>query len=72
MRVKHIDDPGKVAERAGQAVHLVDHSRIDPAGFDIGEQPLQSRPLQEVAPEMPPSSYISGRQIQPSCFWLRI
>ena len=25
-----------------------------------------------VAPEMPPSSYISGRHTQPSCFWLRM
>ncbi len=25
-----------------------------------------------VAPETPPSSYISGSAIQPSCFWLRI
>ncbi len=39
--VEHLDDLGEVGERAGQAVDLVDHHRIDLAGVDIGEQALQ-------------------------------
>src|SRR6202030_1224025 len=40
------DDLGKISERAGQPVDLVDDHGIDASGGDVCEQPLQSRPIQ--------------------------
>ena len=44
--VEELDEPGKVGERAGQPVDLVDDHDVDPAGPDIGEQALQRGALQ--------------------------
>src|SRR6266446_1979775 len=43
--VEDLDQPGKIGERTGQPVDLVDDDDIDPAGLDVGEQALQCRPL---------------------------
>ena len=47
--VEDIDDFGKVAQGAGQPVDLVDDDGVDPAGLDLGEKPLQRRPLHRPA-----------------------
>ena len=51
LRVEHLDDLGEVGERAGQPVDLVDDHDVDLAGRDVGEQPLQRRPLHVAAGE---------------------
>jgi hypothetical protein len=45
LGVEEFDQPGKIGERAGEPVNLVDDDDVDPAGPDIGEQILQRRPL---------------------------
>jgi hypothetical protein len=45
LRVKDLDQPGKIGERPGQPVDLVDDHDVDPVSPDIGEQALQRRPL---------------------------
>ena len=40
-RIQPIDDLSEVGERAGQAIDLVDHDRVDPPPVDIGEQCFQ-------------------------------
>ena len=44
--VEHLDQPGKIHQRAGQPVDLVDHDDIDLAGLDVGQQPLERGALQ--------------------------
>ena len=44
--VKHLDQLGKVHQRAGQAVDLVDDHHIDAVFFYVGKQPLQRRAVQ--------------------------
>ena len=51
MRVEHLDQLGKVEQRAGEPVDLVDHDHVDPAGLDVGEQALQGRAVQRAAGE---------------------
>ena len=51
MGIEHIDDFGEIGERPGQAVDLVDDDDLDLASFDIGEEPLQCRPLHGAARE---------------------
>src|SRR5258705_10155079 len=51
LGVKDLDQPGKIGERAGQPVDLVDDDDIDPAALDVGEQALQCRPLHIAARE---------------------
>ena len=53
-RIEDLDDLGKIGQRAGQPVDLVDHHGINPTRDDIGEQPSQRRPI-IVAPKNPPS-----------------
>ena len=50
-RVEELDQPGKIGERSGQPVDLVDDDDVDPAGPDIGEQALQRGSLQIAAGE---------------------
>ena len=45
MLVKHIDHLGEVGEAARQPIDLVDHNDVDQAALDIGQQPLQRRPV---------------------------
>ena len=56
--VEDLDQPGKIGERAGQPVDLVDDDDVDPAGPDVGEQALQRRPLHVAARE--PAIVIAG------------
>ena len=51
MRVEHVDDLGEVGQRAGQPVDLVDDHDLHFAGLDVGEQPLERRPLHRAAGE---------------------
>ena len=48
-RIEDLDDLGKIIQRAGQPVDLVDDDRIDATRRDVGEQPLQSRPIRRRA-----------------------
>jgi hypothetical protein len=41
LGVEEFDQPGKIGERAGQPVDLVDDYDVDPSGSDIAEQALQ-------------------------------
>jgi hypothetical protein len=54
LGVEDLDQPGKIGERTGEPVDLVDDD-IDPAGPDVGEQALQ-RSRSMLPPENPPSS----------------
>ena len=64
LRIEDLDDLGKIGERAGQPVDLVDDDGIDPPRRDVGEQPLQSRPIHRRAGE--PAIVISLRAGTPS------
>src|SRR5205085_414317 len=46
LRVEQLDQPGKIGERPGQPVDLVDDHDVDPAGPGIGDQVLQGGSLQ--------------------------
>ena len=56
--VEEFDQPGKIGERAGQPVDLVDDHDVDPAGPDIGEQALRRGSLEIAAGE--PAIVIAG------------
>src|SRR6202043_1380455 len=47
--VEDLDELGKIGERAGQPVDLIDDDHIDLACLDIGDQPFQGRPLHRAA-----------------------
>ena len=49
--VEHLDQLREVHQRARQPVDLVDHDDVDQPLLDVGEQPLQRRPLQRAAGE---------------------
>jgi len=49
--VEEFDQLGKIGQRSGEAVNLVDHHDIDAPGRDIGQEPLQRRPLHRAARE---------------------
>ena len=63
-RVENLDDLGKISQRAGQPVDLVDDDRIDPTRRDVGEQPLQSGPIHRGTGE--PAVVISRAQAHPA------
>ena len=63
-RIEDFDDLGKIGERAGQPVDLVDDHGVDPTRRDVGEQPLQSGPIHRRAGE--PAVVISLRAGTPS------
>jgi hypothetical protein len=62
MSIEQLDHLGEVGERAGEAVHLVDHDRIDPVAPDVPEKPLQARPLHGGARE---AAIVVGRLDEP-------
>ncbi len=64
LGVEEFDQPGKIGERAGQPVHLVDDNDVDPAGSDIGDQVLQGGSLQIAAGE--PAIVIAGSDRYPA------
>jgi hypothetical protein len=47
--VEDLDDLRKIQQGAGEAINLIDNYDINPAGFNVGEQPLQGRALQRSA-----------------------
>ena len=51
MRLEHVHQLGEVGQRAAQAVDLVDHHHVHLPALDVGQQPLQRRPLQRAAGE---------------------
>src|SRR5437879_4018685 len=63
-RIEDLDDLGKIGERAGQPVDLVDDHRIDAPRRDVGEQPLQSGPIHCRAGE--PAIVIRRAQADPA------
>ena len=50
-RSNDLDELREVHQRARQPVDLVDHDDVDQPLLDVGEQPLQRRPLQRAAGE---------------------
>ena len=64
LRIEDLDDLGKISQRAGEPVDLVDNDRIDPTRRDVGEQPLQSRPIDRRAGE--PAVVITCAQANPA------
>jgi len=62
--VEDLDDLGKIGERAGQPVDLVDDHNIDAPRRDVGQQPLQRRPTHCRTGE--PSVIITRAQAHPA------
>jgi hypothetical protein len=62
--IEDLDDLGKIGERAGQPVDLVDDHRVDPPRRDVCEQLLQSGPIHRRAGE--PTVIISRPQADPA------
>ena len=62
--VEDLDNLGKIGERAGQPVDLVDDHDIDPPGREVGEQLLQSGPIHRGAGE--PTVVITFGQAHPA------
>jgi hypothetical protein len=63
-RIEDLDDLGKIGERAGQPVDLVDNDDVDPPRREVSQQPLQSRPIHPRAGE--PAVIISRAQADPA------
>jgi hypothetical protein len=40
--VEQLHKLGKVSQRAGEAVHLVDHHHVDEPGLDVSQQLLEA------------------------------
>ena len=49
MGIEQLDQLGKVRQRPGQAVDLIDDDDVDLPGADILQQPLQVRPVGRAA-----------------------
>jgi hypothetical protein len=62
--VEELDQPGKIGERAGQPVDLVDNDDVDPSRPDIGEQALRRGSLEIAARE--PAIVIAVSRQQPT------
>ena len=62
--VEDLDNLGKIGERAGQPVDLVDDDGVDPPRLNIGEQLLQSGPIHRRAGE--PAVIISRALAHPA------
>jgi hypothetical protein len=61
--IEDLHDLGKIGERAGQPVDLVDDHGVDPPRSEVGEQLLQSRAIHRRAGE--PAVIISRAQVHP-------
>ena len=64
LGIEDLDDLGEIGERPGQPVDLVDDDDVDPPRLDVGEQPLQRRPLHRGAGE--PAVVVSRAQAHPA------
>ena len=62
--VEQLDHAGKIGERTGQPVDLVDHDNSDLAGGDIGEQAFERRAFHRTARE--PAVVIARRDRAPA------
>src|SRR2546421_4699050 len=62
--IEDLDDLGKIGERSGQPVDLVDDHDVDPPRREVGEQLLQSGPIHRRAGE--PAVIISRAQAHPA------
>jgi hypothetical protein len=79
VALEDFDQPGEVGQAPGQAVDLVDHDDVDLAGLDVGQQALQSGPLEVAAGEAgidvvvgdgdPPFRALAGHVGQAGSFW---
>jgi hypothetical protein len=56
-----IDDAGKVEQRAGEAIHLVDHNAVGASGANVGEELLE-RGAVHVGAGIAAVIVVSGRQ----------
>ena len=70
MRLKYLDQLGKIGKRSGQAVDLVDHHDIDLAGANVDKQGLQSRTLQGTAGQ--PAVVIADPEQSPALLGLAL
>jgi hypothetical protein len=62
--VKQFHQLCKIGQRPGQAIDLVDHNDVHFAGADIGQQTLQSRPVDVAAREA--AVVVFGAQQRPA------
>src|SRR6201993_70894 len=62
--IEDLDDLGKIGERAGQPVDLVDDDGIDPTRRNLGKQSLQSRSIDRRAGE--PAIVVSLGEADPA------
>src|SRR6516165_6180958 len=69
-RIEDLDDLGKIGQRAGQPVDLVDDDRIDATRRDVVKQPLQRRPIHRRPGE--PAIVITLRQAYPAFLLLTV
>ena len=51
VAIEHLDQLGKIHQRAAEPIDLVDDDDVDPPRLDIGDQSLQGGPLQRAAGE---------------------
>ena len=64
MSVEYFHDLGKIGERPGQAIDLVDDDHVDLAILDILEKPLQGGTLHGAARQ--PAVIVTGRKGDPA------
>jgi hypothetical protein len=64
MCIEDLDDLGKIGERAGQPVDLVDDDGVDPPRREVSQQLLQSGPINRGARE--PAVIISRAEAHPT------
>jgi hypothetical protein len=62
MRIEQFDQLGKVCQRAGQPVDLVNDDHVDLAGPYVTEKLLQRRPVGIAASESPVSVFASDQR----------
>ena len=49
VAIEHLDQLGKIHQRAAEPIDLVDDHHVDAPGLDVGQQSLQRRPVQRCA-----------------------
>ena len=64
VAVEHLDQLGKIHQRAAETIDLVDHHHVDALRLDVGQQALQRRTLQRCAGD--PAVIVAVRHQQPA------